>query len=172
MFRKCKNIAKYDFAPEITVKTTHLTQPSLIQPFLSVKRIFFVGDEKRTATAYVDDIYMLFNQQRLAHAGSDTIQAWLNTLTPRFDALSQLRAKCSDEQLMAVCKSRYIQSQSELLAWSEYLNANYDAVIKGAAAEYAKIQKYKAQQQAAQQQAAQQASQQAAQQQAVAAGGE
>ena len=164
MFRKCKNIAKYDFAPEITTKITHLTQPSLIQPFLSVKRTFFVSDEKRTAIAYVDDIYMLFNQQRLAYAGSDTIQAWLNTLTPRFDALSQLRAKCSDEQLMAVCKSRYIQSQSELLAWSEYLNNNYEAVLQGAAAEYAKIQNYKAQQQATQQQATQQ--------QAAAAGGE
>lgn len=72
---------------------------------------------------------MLFNQNRLNSVGRDTIQKWLDGLTPRSDSLAQLRKKVSDEQLMDMCKSRYIQSSSELLAWSEYLNANYADIL-------------------------------------------
>lgn len=129
MFRKLKNIQKNDINIVLGVKSTKLVQPSLMQEFQTVKVNYFVGDEKKEAVAVVDDIYMLFNQQRLAHMGADTINAWLNTLTPRSDALAQLRKKCSDEQLMELCKSRYIQSPSELLAWSEYLNSNYADIV-------------------------------------------
>ena len=39
---------------------------------------------------------------------------------------------------MQFCKSRYIQSPSELLAWSDYLNANYDSEVARIQAEQAK----------------------------------
>ena len=129
MFRKLKNIQKNDINIVLGVKSTKLVQPSLMQEFQTVKVNYFVGNEKKEAVAIVDDIYMLFNQQRLGHMGADTINAWLNTLTPRSDALAQLRKKCTDEQLIEICKSRYIQSPSELLAWSEYLNANYADIV-------------------------------------------
>lgn len=130
---------------------------------MSEKVAYMVGDEKRQAVALVDDIYLLFNQQRLSHMGADTINAWLNTLIPRSDALAQLRKKCTDQQLMDICKSRYIQSPSELLAWSEYLNANYvDIVRQMQAAVQQQQQQHQQQQQqpAAQQPAAQQVAQQ------------
>lgn len=129
MFRKYDNVTKFKFNANLSVKTTSLVQPSIMQSFMSEKVTYMVGDEKKEAVAMVDDIYLLFNQQRLAHMGADTINAWLNTLTPRSDALAQLRKKCTDEQLMQICKSRYIQSPSELLAWSEYLNANYADIV-------------------------------------------
>lgn len=129
MFAKRNNIQKPVFNVALGTKVTTLVQPSIMSQFQTVECTYFDGDEKKTAKSYVDDIYMLFNQQRIMFAGKDTIQAWLNTLTPRSDALAQLRAKCSDEQLMQLCKSRYIQSPSELLAWSEYLNTNYEQIV-------------------------------------------
>lgn len=142
MFPKRKNIQKYVFNLGIGSKSSSLVQPSIMKEFNTVNVTFYDGDEKRTAVSVVDDIYMLFNQQRLLSAGKDTIQAWLNTLTPKSNALDELRKKCSDSELMAICKSRYIQSPSELLAWSEYLNANYDKIIQDAklAQELAELQ--------------------------------
>ena len=157
MFKKFKNIASYTLNAHQSVKITSLVQPSIMQQFMKEKVTYMVGDEKKEAFAMVDDIYLLFNQQRLSHMGADTINAWLNTLTPRSDALAQLRKKCTDEQLMEICKSRYIQSPSELLAWSEYLNANY-ADIVGQIQQAAAQQQQQQQADAQQQQAAQQSS--------------
>lgn len=151
MFAQRKNIQKCVFNVSIGSKSTSLVQPSIMKEFNTVDVTFYDGDEKRTAVSVVDDIYMLFNQQRLLSAGKDTIQAWLNTLTPKSNALDELRKKCSDSELMAICKSRYIQSPSELLAWSEYLNANFDKIIQDAklAKEFAELQAKEAAEKAA-----------------------
>lgn len=129
MFPKRSNIQKPSFNLALGTKVAVLKLDSVMAQFQSVDCTYYDGDEKCVAKSYVDDIYMLFNQQRLLSCGKDTIQAWLNTLQPRSDALSELRKKCTDEQLMQICKSRYIQSPSELLAWSEYLNANYEQIV-------------------------------------------
>lgn len=131
MFPKRSNIQKPVFNLALGTKVAVLKLDSIMAQFQSVDCTYFDGDEKCVAKSYVDDIYMLFNQQRLLSCGKDTIQAWLNTLQPRSDALAELRKKCTDEQLMQICKSRYIQSPSELLAWSEYLNANYERIVVG-----------------------------------------
>lgn len=129
MFAKREDIRVSDLNPELGTKVTNLVQKSIVSEFQTVDVSYYIGDEKHTAKSYVNDIYLLFNQDRLAAAGKDTIQAWLNSLTPRSDALSELRKKCTDEQLMQICKSRYIQSPSELLAWSDYLNTNFNEVV-------------------------------------------
>ena len=157
-FRSFKDISDYKY--NVCPTRSNLVQPSLLKEFLVRKVTYFVGNEQKEAQCCVDDIYMLFNQSRLINSGigRDTLQAWLNTLTPRSDSLAQLRKKCTDEQLLQICKSRYIQSPSELLAWSDYLNANYADIV-------AKVQA--AQQEAAQQQQQQEAAQQQQQQQAA-----
>lgn len=129
MFRQRKDIARYSFNVASGIERNNFVQPSPIRDFMTEKVTYFSGSDKKTAIAYVDDIYMLFNQNRLNSVGRDTIQKWLDGLTPRSDSLAQLRKKVSDEQLMDMCKSRYIQSSSELLAWSEYLNANYASIL-------------------------------------------
>lgn len=130
MFKKCKDIANYQFNVGVGIERNNFVQPSPIREFMTEKVTYFSGNDKKTAIAYVDDIYMLFNQNRLSSVGRDTLQSWLDGLTPKSDSLAQLRKKCTDEELMAICKSRYIQSSSELLAWSEYLNANYSSIIE------------------------------------------
>lgn len=72
------------------------------------------------------DISLLFNQERLNETlGRDGIKHIFDSLSSRSVPLTELRSKISDEDLASICKSRYLQQPSEILAWSEYLNNNY-----------------------------------------------
>lgn len=133
MFRRLEPIKRVcSLNPKTGCRVTQLPVPSIVQPMMRQKVTYFDGDQKKEAVSYVNDIFLLFNQKRLLSAGADTINAWLNSLIPRSDSLSQLREKCTDEQLMQLCKSRYIQSPSELLAWSDYLLNNYQDILSEA----------------------------------------
>ena len=116
------------------LSVTSLPVPSIMHEFYEKKVTFFSGDEKRTARCFVDDIYLLFNQQRIQSAGVDTVRAWLDSLQPKDDALAALRSNCTDEQLIKFCKSRYIQTPSELMAWTDFLNKNIEQVVGDAEA--------------------------------------
>ena len=76
------------------------------------------------AVAYRTDIYMLFNQQRLDRMSLSQLSDWLDNQTPT-SGLAELRSKMSDAQLHSFIKSRYIQSPSELMAWSEYIQSEF-----------------------------------------------
>lgn len=79
------------------------------------------------ALSYSDPIYLLFNQQRLDKNGSFAIQQWLQSLQSSLSSqLSQLRSKCSDEDLISMIKSRHIQSPSELKSWLDYCSSNIE----------------------------------------------
>lgn len=75
-----------------------------------------------------NDISLLFNQQRLESLGREGIKQFLDSLTPKSPSLASLRSKISDADLLKVCKSRYIQSPSELLAWSSYLDSSLSEI--------------------------------------------
>ena len=80
-----------------------------------------------TAISYSDPIYLLFNQQRLEKNGSFAIQQWLQSLQSSSSSqLSQLRSKCTDEDLISMIKSRHIQSPSELKSWLDYCSSNIE----------------------------------------------
>lgn len=71
------------------------------------------------------DVSLLFNQERLNETlGRDGIKHFFDSLSSRSVPLTELRSKISDEDLASICKSRYLQHPSEILAWSEYLNNN------------------------------------------------
>ena len=77
-----------------------------------------------------DDIYLLFNQQRLNALGSDTINQWVSSLqSSKNSELSQLLDKCTDEQKISLIKSRHIQSASELQAWDNFLTSVSDVTV-------------------------------------------
>lgn len=83
------------------------------------------------------DIYMLFNQQRLDRMSRERLIAYFDQLSVRDTQMSELRSKLTDDQLCSFVKSRYIQSRSELMAWSQYLMNSQDAVIADIAAQQA-----------------------------------
>lgn len=80
------------------------------------------------------DIYMLFNQQRLDKLTRTQLVEYFNNLSASEPKMSDLRKKMTDEQLCSFVKSRFIQTPSELMAWSQYLMSSQDSIIAAAAA--------------------------------------
>lgn len=90
------------------------------------------GKEVVTLTS---DICMLFNQQRLDRMSKDRLLSYFENLSVNEPKMRELRSKLSDDQLCSFVKSRFIQSPSELMAWSQYLMSSQDEMISAAAAE-------------------------------------
>ena len=81
------------------------------------------------------DIYMLFNQQRLDRLTRAQLVEYFDNLSVSEPKMSDLRKRMTDDQLCSFVKSRFIQTPSELMAWSQYLMSSQDAMIAAAAAE-------------------------------------
>lgn len=101
--------------------------PSSIDSFLIYKHENAHASDSIRVTS---DLYMLFNQQRLDRQTRTALIQYFDDMQVREPALASLRAKLSDDQLISFVKSRYIQSQSELLGWSRYLNAVADDQLR------------------------------------------
>lgn len=85
---------------------------------------------KVQAIFFNNDVSLLFNQQRLEQVlGRDGITKFFERLSQQSSSLSELRSKISDSDLVEICKSRYLQAPSEILAWSQYLNNNYAELL-------------------------------------------
>lgn len=67
------------------------------------------------------DVAMLFNQQRLDRCSNESLIQYFESMSRTSSSLSELRSKLNDDQLISIVKSRYIQSPSELIAYSERL---------------------------------------------------
>lgn len=76
------------------------------------------------------DIYDLFNQQRLSNLGPDVIRDFIARNYPLSSPISEEISRMSDEQIMDSIKPRNIQSYSELMSWSKYLNARIENALK------------------------------------------
>lgn len=115
---------KVNIIPE-HIKDTKFRDVSLVDTF-------YIHEEERAdgskSNTYIDPIYMLFNQERLNQVlGSDNVQTWLKSLENlKSNPLNELKAKCSDEDLMSMIKSRHLQQPCEILAWARYMQANID----------------------------------------------
>lgn len=96
------------------------------------ERLEVNGEEVVTLTS---DIYMLFNQQRLDRMSRERLVAYFDNVSVSDPKMSALRSKLSDDQLCSFVKSRFIQSPSELMAWSQYLMNSQDEMIAAVAAE-------------------------------------
>lgn len=75
------------------------------------------------------DIYMLFNQQRLDKMSCESLLSYFDSIQVREPRFTEIRSKLGDEQLMSFVKSRFIQSPSELMAWSQYLMSSSDDAV-------------------------------------------
>lgn len=80
------------------------------------------------------DIYMLFNQQRLDRLSLESLLSYFDSVQVREPQFSEIRSKLGDEQLISFVKSRFIQSPSELMAWSQYLMSSSDDAVAALAA--------------------------------------
>lgn len=113
------------------LKQSEFLENSPVNEFC-LERLDKNGTEVVTLTS---DIYMLFNQQRLDRMSKDRLLAYFENLSVNEPKMRELRSKLSDDQLCSFVKSRFIQSPSELMSWSQYLMSSQDEMIAAAAAE-------------------------------------
>ena len=85
---------------------------------------------KYKSTRLTSDIYMLFNQKRLDRMTREALVQHFDDMAVREPSFATLKSKLTDDQLISVVKSRYIQSASELLSWSKYLNSLAEPLLK------------------------------------------
>lgn len=72
-------------------------------------------------TVVCSDLYDLFNQQRISNFGADVVRDFISRYYPTSSAISEQISKMSDSEIMDSIKPRNIQSYSELMSWSKYL---------------------------------------------------
>jgi len=125
-----EEVRPYNVSPK-ELKQSEFLENSPVNEFC-FERLDKNGIEVVTLTS---DIYMLFNQQRLDRMSKDRLLSYFENLSVSEPKMRELRSKLSDEQLCSFVKSRFIQSPSELMAWSQYLMSSQDEMIAAAAAE-------------------------------------
>lgn len=90
-----------------------------------------LDDTSTTSIVPVNDIYDLFNATRLSGFDSDVVDSIRSNImqSSQFaDAISKL----SDEEIFETIKPRNIQSPSQLVQWSKYLQSAINAKIESA----------------------------------------
>ena len=78
------------------------------------------------------DIALLFNQQRLMQLSPAILDQLVSNMKQ-----SKPNIKLSDEQLFGALKSRYIQSNADVYAWTRAVQADLDSTISSIEAEAA-----------------------------------
>lgn len=123
--RRISHMSQIQFRAMHGVEKMEVRQPSLVDSFYFTESVCPETGEK--ISSYSHPIYMLFNQQRLDRMGPAAVEQWLKSLdNSGNNALSELRSKCSDDDLLQLVKSRHCQSPSELETWINSLNERAD----------------------------------------------
>ena len=117
-------------------------QESPVDQFLFEEREF----DGVKSVRLTSDIYMLFNQQRLDQLSRKSLLSYFESMSVNEPKFGDLRAKLGDDQLISFVKSRFIQSPSELMAWSQYLMSSSDTVVSELAAAQQEQQSQQSQQ--------------------------
>lgn len=110
------------------LKLSSFYNPSAIDSFLHYEHK--APFARRKSIRMTSDIYMLFNQQRLDRMTQTALIDHFNSMAATSPSLSALKSRLTDNQLLALVKSRYVQSPSELLNWSRYLNTLADSELQ------------------------------------------
>lgn len=125
MFSNKRRLTSYSRVPRprgcglVDFNRSEFYQPSMIDDFLFVKDNPPYSDgESITITS---DVTMLFNQERLDRMTKEALIQHFDSMSVQSPKFADIRSKISDDQLCSIVKSRYIQSPSELMAYSSYL---------------------------------------------------
>lgn len=114
--------------------SVNLYQPCVVDKF--TQEI----DENDGSVCMTSAVSILLNQKRLDKMSNAAILQEISEQAQVSDTLATLRSKCTDEQLISLVKSRYIQSPSELLSWSEHIESLFPEIEPAANLESASVQ--------------------------------
>lgn len=131
MFKIFNDIVPHEYDFHVGNTEQVASYPEYNLPPLEVPN---VDDPSKTTIVYVNDIYDLFNAQRLSGFDNDIIESIRSNIlssSPFADAISKL----SDEEIMESIKPRNIQSPSQLVAWSKYVQCIIDERLENVSRE-------------------------------------
>lgn len=99
-----------------------------VPPVYESMLISELSSETSHCIQFVNDVYLLFNQERLRNSvGSDTYNEIMETFKSHVtNDDREFRKNITDDQLMEFVKSRHFQSPSELKTWTHYLSQNFE----------------------------------------------
>lgn len=107
------------------VESTQVRQPSLVDDFYYRESVDDIHGGKVYQCSH--PLYMLFNQERLDRLGPAAVEQWLKSLeSSGNNAANQILKKVSDDDLLAMVKSRHIQHPCELERYLNDLNERAD----------------------------------------------
>ena len=130
MFAK-RRVTPYSYVSSpvvVTSKEMRCSEFREVSPVDQFMRQEFERDGVKSVRL-TSDICMLFNQQRLDRLSRESLLSHFESISVNEPRFGDLRAKLGDDQLISFVKSRFIQSPSELMAWSQYLMSSSDAVV-------------------------------------------
>ena len=119
MYKKYDNLVPQDFEFHVSNSAELVTYPEYNLPPLEVPNL---DDPTTTSIVEVNEIYDLFNAQRLSGFDNDIVESIRSNIlasSPYSDAISKL----SDDEIMESIKPRNLQSPSQLVAWSKYIQS-------------------------------------------------
>ena len=110
--------------PEFTdfgIESSQVRQPSLVDEFYHREELCSISG--KTIVQVSHPLYMLFNQERLDRLGPSAVQQWLKSLeSTGNNSVQAILKKVSDNDLLAMVKSRHIQHPCELESYLNSLN--------------------------------------------------
>lgn len=117
MFTNNKNYTIADFShnAEIRGKVVMIYPENKLTPIM-------VTSDFGDCQVVTSDLYDLFNQNRIQNLGIDVVRDFIARNYPVNSSVSEAISKMSDSEIMDSIKPRNIQSYSELMLWSKYLN--------------------------------------------------
>lgn len=116
---------EYHYSTDVGLEKAYLRQPSLVDEFYITENT--CPETGETTHQISHPLYMLFNQERLDRLGPEAVRQWLNSLDNAGNSsLEELKGKVSDEDMLAMVKSRHIQHPCELERYISQLNERAD----------------------------------------------
>lgn len=119
MYKKYINLSPSFLGGDVANSAIVAEYPEYNLPFLEVPNI---DDNSKTSKVIVNEIYDLFNAQRLSGFDNDIVNSIRSNIlqSSQFtDAISKL----SDDEIIESIKPRNVQSPSQLVAWSKYIQS-------------------------------------------------
>lgn len=112
------------FSPDLAV-------PYQSTPLDSFRTQVVASDGEHNVVAFVRDVALLLDQKAINSKGLESVvNALLSNV--RTSSVADQFSGLSDNELISVIKSRYIQAPCELLAWSEWLENNITELSEAA----------------------------------------
>lgn len=132
MIRYNLNAVKYceSRASRAVLFTGNVREPSMLEVFQCEKVVCPVTGG--TMTIIKDDVYLLLELEKKKKLSPESLSSIVDAMnnSSHSDALSSLRSKLDDDQILSLVKSRHLQAPSDLVKWNAYLDSLSDAALK------------------------------------------